>query len=243
MTTEIDENKISIDYSLFSWKHYEMFMKHIQYVILNPFWCVDNGFQYSYQELVDHDSAKLLDNALSTFDEKYKNIKKIQLHHFYLQQTVIWNKIFKLFNIHHKNYYDKIHELTKQYGQYNEKLEKYIIVTNVEEYKQFALEKEKLDRCLAVTEYDKVNPNLYLIEINAILYKVEENRELYLNKIYNEPATKRWAPFFEEKGGQHFGFREHPLIMYELISNLFDMEKVQNLKINYDLINEHFKNY
>ena len=76
-----------LDWAYFSWKHYEMFMKHIQYVILNPFWCVDNGFQYSYQELVDHDSAKLLDNALSTFDEKYKNIKKIQLHHFYLQQT------------------------------------------------------------------------------------------------------------------------------------------------------------
>ena len=49
--------------------------------------------------------------------------------------------------------------------------------------------------------------------------------------------------FLKKKGGQHFGFREHPLIMYELISNLFDMEKVQNLKINYDLINEHFKNY
>ncbi len=243
MTTEIDENKINIDYSLFSWKHYSAFMKHIQYVMMNPFWCVDDGFQYSYHHLVDHDNVRLLDNSMETFNEKYSKILRIQLHHYYLQQTNIWNKIFKLYNIHNKNYYNKINELTKEYGEFNEEIQQYIVVTNSEEYKEFLLKKEKIENTIALTEYDKVNPNLYLVELNAIIFQTDMGENPYLNRIYNQPGTKEWAPFFEERGGEHFVFREDPLLMHEFISHLFDIEKIHNLKINYDLINEHFKNY
>ena len=232
MTTEIDENKINIDYSLFSWDDYEEFMTQVQYVLMNPFWCVSNQHINMMCEIIDHDNDKLLEHSLKSFDEKYTEIQQIHLHNFYLQQVDTFFNIFSLYNNHHFNYQNNIKELTKKYGRYDDQIEKYIIVTNVEEYKLFVKEKQKLDNTLALTEYDKINPNLYLQEINIILFKTERTKYNSYLSIIDQNADNA-PPKYKRK----------PLLMYKLISDIFDIKKIQNLKINYELINKHFTNY
>ena len=93
MTTEIDENKINIDYSLFSWSEYGSFMEFVQRIFMNPFWCVDDNFLSVIHFLSHADNSKLLEHSLNTFDEKYEHIKQIHLHNFYLQEVHKFNKI------------------------------------------------------------------------------------------------------------------------------------------------------
>lgn len=240
MTTEIDENKINIDYSLFSWPEYGSFMEFVQRIFMNPFWCVDDNFLQIMHSLTHNDNAKLLEHSLNTIDEKYKHIRQIHLHNFYLQEVHKFNKIFKLYNIHYENYIHKIKMLEEKYGTYNEDVKTYLIVNDTEESKKFGLEKQKLENTLAVTEFDKVNPNLYLVEINVALFKIKPGKD-YLTTILC--TGQGLGPEYHDDINRYPSYRKNPLLMYKQISDIFDMEKIQNLKINYDLINEHFKNY
>ena len=125
--------------------------------------------------------------------------------------------------------------LKEKYGTYNEDIKTYLIINDTEESKKFELGKQKLDNTIAVTEFDKINPNLYLIEISVALFKIKPGKD-YLTTI-----VCTGEGLGDDK--KYPKYKESPLLMYKQISDIFDMEKIQNLKINYDLINEHFKNY
>ena len=228
MTTEIDNDKIIIDYNLFEWNHYKDFMEYVQCVLMNPFWCANKGLNDLIDELVDHDNNKLLEHSLKTFNEKYSQIQQIHLHNFYFQQVETFYNIFKLFNVHLTNYKNELDKILIKYGTYHEKINEYLIEKNSKESLKFNKEKDKLSNSIAITEYDKINPNLYLIEINIILFKIQTN-------------DNRYARYFKDDSLPPYKYS--PLLMYKLISDIFDMKLIKNLKINYDKINENFKNY